>query len=155
METGNRARPSFSLCLSPVITNSGGDFTVIVYHTRRNLFSGHGPAELADSMDCSTNCNFTSVLRHGSTNFTCQQLTSYCEKYTNWTTCELIISDSVYYSQIFAGFGGLICYVLMYLTFRLPTFEGPSYLYHKSMVILELVHMAVMLQVRPIEDDTC
>lgn len=80
-------------------------------------------------------------------NIACAEWAVISAKYVDWAEKDAKVATIIYYSLIMAGLFGVISYILMSLTLRLPAFRGPSYLYHKSMAIMEILHMGVMVQV--------
>lgn len=96
-------------------------------------------------MECTDNCSFEVYEK---TNFTCPQLVDYCSAYEHWVRLKWNIDTVINISLVIAGCGALISYILMMMVFRLPSFNGVSYIYHKAIVVMEIVHMFVMAQVR-------
>src|SRR5687768_13633352 len=99
-------------------------------------------------MNCNVGCQFQSAYYNLITNFTCSQLIDYCQAYENWTTLDKVINDLVGIILLFAGCGGFISYILMIIVLRSPDFNGASFIYHKAIVWMELLHMFVMAEVR-------
>jgi hypothetical protein len=100
-------------------------------------------------MPCSVSCDkYESHFDNGHTNFTCQELIGYCNDYTSWTKTENSIKTVVNLGLLVSGFVGIISYIIMCIVFALPYFKGASFIYHKSIAYMELVHMIIMFQVR-------
>lgn len=98
-------------------------------------------------MSCINDCSFQLHSDNETSKFTCQQVHDYCHAFTTWAVIESRIATCVNVSLVIAGTGALISYILMLVVFRYPCFNGATYIYHKSIVVMELVHMLVMAQV--------
>lgn len=93
-------------------------------------------------------CSFDLPFSDRTTNFTCDQLSTYWAAYASWTKTEQLIDTVINISLFLAGCSAFVSYVLMVIVFRSPYFNGASYIYHKATIVMEIVHMAVMAQVR-------
>lgn len=95
-------------------------------------------------MTCSVGCQFQHIYNDGVTNFTCEQLIEYCQYYEKSINLEKKIDNCISIILLLAGCGGFISYILMLIVFRSPDFNGPSFIYHKSIAWMELIHMFIM-----------
>lgn len=98
-------------------------------------------------MSCDDECGFGIDWSRSSTNFTCSQVISYCQKYVKtYSLCDKLKS-TVDYTHIIFGIIGFFSYIIMFLMYRTKSFSSVSFIYHRCMVYMEIVHMIVMIQV--------
>lgn len=96
-------------------------------------------------LDCLLKFGFLAF--ENTTQFTKEQLFNYCTVYIDFDRFNTAIDSTVGISMVVTGALGLFNYVFTFLTFsRGDSFEGPSFIYHKAMALVELVLMAIMLQ---------